>query len=151
MSTPSPIPNFGVTVHPDVICGNKEYIQFVQPQVERAMQTYSGIKRVPTDDPKEEFMRERMNAAMSLLERIIGQDLENELAMEMERQEEKEYHRKQNLMMAGSALERIRSENGHLLETDFSVFPSERKIYKTPYGMFMLGVKEVLEKFWTGE
>lgn len=140
-------------MQPDVICGTREYIQFVKPHLERAMQTYAGITRQPENDPEEEFIHKRMNAAMSILERIIGQDFEDELEREMESQENQEYHRKQNLMMAGRALEQIRSANGHLLEQDFSEFlrPGKGGIYRTPYGMVMLGVKEVLEKFWTGE
>ena len=90
---------------------------------------------------------------MSMLKRIIGQDLEDEMLREMERLENKAEKRKQNLMMAGRALEAIRSANGHMLEQDFSQLskPQLGAIYKTPYGMVMVGVKEVLEKFWTAE
>ena len=138
-------------MQPDAICGTRKYVQFVQPHVERAMlMTYGGIERAPENYLKDEFIRERMEAALSILERIIGQDLEDELQREMDRKRESMERRKQNLMMAGLALEKIRTSNGHMLESDFQ-FISAGKIYRTPYGMVMIGVKEVLEKFWTGE
>ena len=117
------------------------------------MQTYAGITREPRESEVEKNCRERMEAALSILERIIGQDFEDELTREMERRENSEYHRRQNLMMAGRALEEIRAANGHLLEQDFSELsrPGLGAIYRSPYGLVMLGVKEVLEKFWTGE
>lgn len=138
-------------MNPDAICGTREYVQFVQPHVERAMQTYEGITRVLRESEAEKYFRQRMEAAVSILERIIGQDLEDEILREMERRENREYRRKQNLMMAGMALEKIRSANGEIDERDFSRFQVERAIYRTHYGMQMLGIKEVLEKFWTGE
>ena len=39
---------------------------------------------------------------------------------------------------------------GYMIEQDFAEI-SEGKIYKTRYGIVMAGIKEVLEKFWTGE
>jgi hypothetical protein len=128
-------------MQPDAVYGAKEYVQ---------MMTYGGIERAPERNLKDEFIRERMDAALSILERIIGQDIEDELQREMDRKREIMERHKQNLMMAGLALEKIRIANGHMLERDFQ-FISEGKIYRTPYGMVMIGVKEVLEKFWTGE
>ena len=128
-----------------------EYVQFTQQQVEKHYQTYGGITRVQQESAAEKYCRERMDAAVAVLERVIGKDVEEVLLREMERRENREYHRKQNLMMAGRALEAIRAANGHMDERDFSLFPTERAIYRTHYGMQMLGIKEVLEKFWTGE
>jgi hypothetical protein len=134
----------------DAIFGNKETINYVRPYVERAMSTYQGITRAPMED-KDDFIRERMEAAVSVLKRIIGQDMEDELQREIDRKIERRAMRKQNLMMANRALETIRAINGNISESDFSAFSTDRAIYKTPYGMVMAGVKEVLEKFWTGE
>lgn len=137
-------------MQPDTIGGNKEYVQFGQSQVEKHYQTYGGITRVRQESELEKHFRERMEAAVSILERMIGRDVEEAILREMEMLAERAYRRKQNLMMAGMALEAIRSANGHMLEQDFTDI-SRGAIYKTPYGMVMLGVKEVLEKFWTGE
>lgn len=116
------------------------------------MQTYGDVtKKDNGEDEKTRYIRERMQAAVSILERIIGRDIEDEMEREMERRENQAYHRGQNLMMARRALEEIRSANGYALEQDFSEVPKGGGIYKTPYGMQMLGVKEILEKFWTGE
>jgi hypothetical protein len=140
-------------MYPDAICGSKEFIDYVRPHVERAMQkTYSDVTRKDNgEDEKTRYCRERMEAAVSILERIIGRDIEDELEREMERMENRAYHRGQNLMMVRRALEEIRTANGHLEERDFSHFQQERAIYRTHYGMQMLRVEEVLEKFWTGE
>lgn len=120
------------------------------------MQTYAGIARTPVEDEAiKDYIHERMEAAVSILERIISQeqDMEDELQREMDRKRERRAKRKQNLMMAGMAMEKIRAANGQMLEQDFSQLSNPRLggIYKTPYGMVMSGIKEVLEKFWTGE
>lgn len=140
-------------MQPDAICGSKEYVAYVRPHVERAMHTYGDITRNPIETEAQRYCRERLEAAMSMLERIIGQDLEDELEREMEFRSNQAYRREQNLMMARRALEEVRSANGHLLEQDFSELshPEKGGIYRSPYGMVMLGVKEVLEKFWTEE
>ena len=116
------------------------------------MQTYGDVtKKDNGEDEKTRYCRERMQAAVSLLERMLGRDIKYEMEAEMERRENQAYHRVQNLMMARRALEEIRSANGYALEQDFSEVSKGGGIYKTPYGMRMLGVKEILEKFWTGE
>jgi hypothetical protein len=135
----------------DAIFGNKETINYVRPYVERAMQTYDGIVRVPVENEKQKFIRKRMEAAFGILERIIHTDIEEAIEREMNLRQNCAERRKQNLMMAGRALETIRAMNGNISESYFSAFSTERAIYRTPYGMVMDGVKEILEKFWTGE
>jgi hypothetical protein len=116
------------------------------------MQTYGDVmKKGNGEDEKTRYFRERIQATVSILERMLGHDIEYEMEMEMERIENQAYHRGQNLMMAERSLEEIRSANGHALEQEFSEVPKGGGIYRTPYGMRMLGVKEILEKFWTGE
>jgi hypothetical protein len=116
------------------------------------MQTYGDVtKKDNGEDEKTRYFREQIQTTVSILERKLGHNIEYEMEAEMERIENQAYHRGQNLMMARRALEEIRSANGYDSEQDFSEVPKGGGIYKTPYGMMMSGVKEILEKFWAGE
>ena len=113
--------------------------------------TYGDIVREPVEQKAvDDFCRQRMEAAVSILRRMIAADFEGELDREMERKRKLRARRKHNLMMAGVAMEKIRSLNEHMREQDFTDI-SRTRVYQTLYGLQMKSIEKLLQDFWTGE
>jgi hypothetical protein len=93
------------------------------------------------------YHREKLEAALATLSRILQQDEIDELRFRIDEECEKQERRLANLRQASRAMEEIRAANGHILEQDFSQL--QKAVYKTPYGVVMAGIQNLLEEFWT--
>ena len=123
-----------------------QQFEALRPHLERQLPTYGTMKKSQLE-AFDIYHREKLEAALATLGRILQPDEIDELRFRIDEECEKQERRLANLRQAARAMEEIRAANGHILEQDFSQL--QKAILKTPYGVVMAGIQRLLEEFWT--
>lgn len=114
------------------------------------LSTYGDVTRKsrPPETEAEKYCREKMEKALEVFEAAITQDVADMIHRWMDRESEKLERRKQNLMMAKWASQKIREQNH--VETKIYLDANWNPVV-VPNDHFYRVVDALLEKFWIGE
>jgi hypothetical protein len=123
-----------------------QQFEALRPHLERQLPTYGTMKKSQLE-AFDIYHREKLEAALATLGRILQQDEIDELRFRIDEECEKQERRLANLRQAGRAMEELRTRIGY--EEKISLDFDTGKIIHTPMGDFWIALRGLLEEFWT--
>ncbi len=118
----------------------------LRPHLERQLPTYGTMKKSQLE-AFDIYHREKLEAALATLGRILQPDEIDELRFRIDEECEKQEKRLANLRQANRAMMELREKTGFQEFTGWDIV--DGKIIHTPKGKLWIAVRELLEEFWT--